>query len=173
VAARLQGSDTAPGIGVDIEEVAALPRTSDFRKDEFYRMNFTSGEIAYCILQPDPYSSFAGLFAAKEAIVKAGGFDRSRSFNGMEIDHTPEGKPQYPGYGISISHAGGMAVAVAATPAGAVSGIAASGVAASANSPAGGPSLKEDQAVKKGTASWISWLALLLSVLALVLVLLH
>lgn len=161
--ARFPTSGPAPGIGVDIEEVAALPRTPDFRKDEFYRMNFTAGEIAYCILQSDPYSSFAGLFAAKEAIVKAGGFDRSRSFNGMEIDHTPEGKPQYTDYGISISHAGGMAVAVAV----------AAGSAASANMPAAGLSLKEGQAANKGTASWISWLALLLSVLALVLVLLH
>ena len=153
--------DLTPGVGVDMEEVSALPRTPDFRKDDFYKMNFTPEEIAYCILQPDPYASFAGLFAAKEAIIKAGVVDRTRSFHLIEIDHSPEGKPQYPDHSISISHAGGMAVAVA------VAG------AASSNIPAAVTHLKDDRAVKTGTVSWISWLALLLSVLAVVLVLLH
>lgn len=159
----LQGIEMAPGVGVDIEEIAALPRASDHRKEEFYKMNFTAVEISYCILQPDPYASFAGLFAAKEAIIKAGGGDRSRSFNLLEIDHTPEGRPLYPGYGISISHAGGMAVAVA---------VATSSVVAELTASAG-PSLNEVPPAKKGSGSWISWLALLISVLALMLVLLH
>ena len=60
-----------PGIGIDIEEISAMPIVNDFREDEFYKMNFTPGEIAYCILQPDQYASFTGLFAAKEAIIKA------------------------------------------------------------------------------------------------------
>ncbi|HVU54288.1 MAG TPA: 4'-phosphopantetheinyl transferase superfamily protein, partial [Puia sp.] len=36
-------------IGVDIEEIAAFPVTHDFRKEEFYKMNFSPSEIAYCI----------------------------------------------------------------------------------------------------------------------------
>lgn len=100
-------------IGIDIEELSSLPRTNDFRKEEFYTMNFTSSEIAYCVLQPDPYASFAGLFSAKEAIVKADGRQRSRSFHTIEITHGPEGEPLYPGFNLSISHAGGVAVAVA------------------------------------------------------------
>ena len=106
---------TLAGIGIDIEEIAALPQTTDFRKEEFYKMNFTPGEMAYCILQPDPYSSFAGLFAAKEAMVKADGANRNKTFNTLEIDHSPEGKPLHPDYSLSISHAGGMALAVAAS----------------------------------------------------------
>jgi len=100
-------------IGIDIEELSSLPRAHDFRKDEFYTMNFTPSEIAYCVLQPDPYASFAGLFSVKEAIIKADGRHRSRSFNSIEITHGPEGEPLYPGFHLSISHAGGVAVAVA------------------------------------------------------------
>jgi len=100
-------------IGIDIEELSSLPRAHDFRKDEFYAMNFTPSEIAYCVLQPDPYASFAGLFSAKEAIIKADGRLRSRSFNSIGITHGSGGEPLYPGFRLSISHAGGVAVAVA------------------------------------------------------------
>ncbi|HEY8970723.1 MAG TPA: 4'-phosphopantetheinyl transferase superfamily protein [Puia sp.] len=106
-------ADNTGSIGIDIEEMSSLPRVHDFRKDEFYTMNFTSSEIAYCVLQPDPYASFAGLFSAKEAIIKADGRLRSRSFNSIGITHGPEGEPLYPGFHLSISHAGGVAVAVA------------------------------------------------------------
>lgn len=101
------------GIGIDVEDLSTLPRTHDFRKDEFYTMNFTASEIAYCILQPDPYASFGGLFCAKEAIVKADGRHRPRSFNTIGITHDPEGRPLYPGFHLSISHAGGVATAAA------------------------------------------------------------
>jgi len=104
---------SAGNIGIDIEELSSLPRAHDFRKDEFYIMNFTPSEIAYCVLQPDPYASFAGLFSVKEAIVKADGRLRSRAFNTIGITHGPEGEPLYPGFHLSISHAGGVAVAVA------------------------------------------------------------
>ncbi|MHA4808324.1 holo-ACP synthase [Flavitalea flava] len=104
---------TGSGIGIDIEQLSAMPETNDFRKEEFYKMNFTSAEIAYCILQPDPYASLTGLFASKEAIVKANGQYRNRAFNSIEIDHLPDGRPVHPGFRLSISHAGGLAVAVA------------------------------------------------------------
>lgn len=150
----------AAAIGIDIEEVAALPRAVDFRKDEFYTMNFTARETAYCILQPDPYASFAGLFAAKEAMVKADASIRDRSFHLLEISHSPEGKPLTPGFSISISHANGMAVAVAA-PTG------------NALFPA--PALTAPQAAPAAVkpVSWLAWMALLLSVAALLIALVH
>jgi phosphopantetheine--protein transferase-like protein len=100
-------------IGIDIEAVSSLPVTNDFRRNEFYTMNFSSSEIAYCSLQPDPYASFAGLFCAKEAIIKAEVQHRSKSFNSICISHGTEGEPLYAGFHLSISHAGGVAVAVA------------------------------------------------------------
>jgi holo-[acyl-carrier protein] synthase len=101
------------GVGIDIEAIASLPETNDFRKTGFYTMNFTPAEISYCILQPDPYASFAGLFAAKEAIVKANGDYRSKTFNDFEIGHSVTGRPTHPGFNLSISHAAGLAVGVA------------------------------------------------------------
>lgn len=100
-------------VGIDIEEVDAMPRANDFREDAFYKMNFSSAEIAYCILQPAPYASFAGLFAAKEAIVKANNLNKSRPFNTIVINHDAEGKPTYPGFHISVSHTNNLAIAVA------------------------------------------------------------
>ena len=158
------GEPKAAGIGIDIEEIAALPPATDFRKEEFYKMNFTPGEIAYCILQPDPYASFAGLFAAKEAMIKADGANRDKRFNMLEIEHSPLGKPLHPDYSISISHAGGMALAVAAF----------AGPSTAASIPQTTTSLQNGPADQKtSSGSWISWLALLLSVMALLIALFH
>lgn len=104
--------------GLDIEQVSALPRTDDFREAEFYNNNFTPAEIAHCILQPDPYASFAGIFAVKEAIVKADNTLRSHSFNEISITYSPEGKPLFQDWAISISHTGDTAAAVAIPPIG-------------------------------------------------------
>lgn len=100
-------------VGIDIEDINAMPQTNDFREDEFYKMNFSQAEIAYCILQPAPYASFAGLFAAKEAIVKANNANRNKPFNTITINHDAQGKPQFPGFQISLSHTENTAVAVA------------------------------------------------------------
>ena len=100
-------------VGIDIEEVDSMPRANDFRESAFYKMNFSSNEIAYCILQPNPYASFAGLFAAKEAIVKANNANRNKPFNTIIINHNTEGKPEYPGFNVSVSHTNTVAVAVA------------------------------------------------------------
>ncbi|HEX9513732.1 MAG TPA: 4'-phosphopantetheinyl transferase superfamily protein [Puia sp.] len=155
---------SAPGIGIDIEEVAGLPRTHDFRKEAFYKMNFTADEIAYCILQPDPYASFTGLFAAKEAIIKADGRYRNKGFNAIEIGHSAEGKPVFPGLDLSISHAGTMAVAVAAPTAGSLAPAQTPGTPAG-RTPAPGRNSR--------LAFWLAGLALALSAIALLLVFTH
>ena len=151
------------GIGIDIEEVASLPRTNDYRKDAFYKMNFAATEIAYCILQPEPYASFAGLFAAKEAIVKADGGFRGRGFHTIVIGHTPEGKPVHPAFHLSISHAGNMAVAVAVPS------------LRSAGDQQGAPAVAQE-ALPRPKSSLVLWLTLLsvvLSVIALIIAFTH
>lgn len=100
-------------VGIDIENISAMPQANDFREDNFYKMNFAPPEIAYCILQPSPYASFAGLFAAKEAIVKADNSYKARTFNTIIIDHLPGGKPAFPGFEISVAHTNDTAIAVA------------------------------------------------------------
>ncbi len=101
-----------------MEEVANMPVVADCREDEFYKMNFTSAEMAYCIIQPDQYASFAGLFAAKEAIVKADNRFKTVPFNQVFIDHLPGGQPVFAGFNISISHVKQLAVAIAIKNAG-------------------------------------------------------
>ena len=100
-------------IGIDVEEISAMPRVNDLREEDFYKMNFSPSEIAYCILRPDPYASLAGLFAAKEAIVKADNQYRSKPFNSIVIDHLPGGSPVHDKFNLSISHTNTTAVAVA------------------------------------------------------------
>ena len=102
-----------PSVGIDAENISSMPVVNDFREDAFYKMNFAPAEMAHCILQPNPYASFAGLFAAKEAIIKADNLYRNKPFNTIIIDHLPEGKPVHPGFQISISHTNETAVAVA------------------------------------------------------------
>ncbi|MDR3717114.1 MAG: 4'-phosphopantetheinyl transferase superfamily protein [Puia sp.] len=159
----LSGDSSFPGIGIDMEEIASLPVAEDFREDPFYTLNFTAQEIAYCILRPDPYASFAGLFAAKEAIVKASALYRERPFNAIPISHSPEGKPAHEGFRLSISHTQQMAVAIA-IPVDAASSVPASSFP---------PDLQQSNGRGGAPSFWILVLSLFLSVLAIVLILMH
>ena len=106
-------SGSLANIGIDVEEISAMPQVNDFREDSFYKMNFTDPEISFCILQPRPLASFAGLFAAKEAIVKANNAYKGIPFNAIAIDHLPAGKPLHKEFELSISHTNEVVVAVA------------------------------------------------------------
>lgn len=59
------GGDIA-GVGVDTELIGSVPTSQIFRE-----RNFTPAEIEYCRAAPDPTASFAGRWAAKEAVFKA------------------------------------------------------------------------------------------------------
>lgn len=90
---------------------------------------FTGGERAHCRSRPDPYASLGGLFAAKEAFVKAvsslGGAP-AYTFPDIEVVHGPAGQPRIRPRGaigrwcaarqltveLSISHTGDLAGAV-------------------------------------------------------------
>jgi phosphopantetheine--protein transferase-like protein len=157
--APAQAPDEPLTVGIDIESIGSLPQVADFRRDEFYKQNFTPQEMAWCILQAAPYESFAGLFAAKEALVKADNTLINRPFNQIAIGRSPEGRPLYPGFTLSIAHSNGTAVAVAARA-----------VAGSINLPVlTGPS----PAPVQKSASAIVWLALALAAAALILSLWH
>lgn len=58
-------------IGVDIEEVANLPDTSNYRQHEFYQTQFSNEEISYCLLKTNPKIHLCGIFCAKEALKKS------------------------------------------------------------------------------------------------------
>ncbi len=101
------------GVGIDIENISAFPECYDFREDEFYKNNFSSEEIAYCVLKKNPIVSFAGLFSAKEAIVKADNNYSGRPFKTIVISHDPAGKAIHADFLISISHTENIAVGIA------------------------------------------------------------
>jgi hypothetical protein len=106
----LQGSK---GLGLEIENIAALPDAEDYALHEYYRANFAPSETAYCIRQPAVKAAFQGLLAAKRAIIKSGA--ASDSLDGprsVEIGFDGDGRPTYPGCLLSISDTGPIAAAV-------------------------------------------------------------
>ncbi len=107
------GSNSDLEIGIDIESISNFPVVNDYREDPFYKTNFTQNEISYCILKPSPIQSFAGLFCIKEAICKTDENFRRIPANQIEIMHTAEGKPEFRGYALSVSHTKDIATAVA------------------------------------------------------------
>ena len=104
---------TFGGVGIDMEDVAALPDAEDYREHPFYRDNFTPREIAYCLMQPDVAASFCGTWAAKEAILKSGRVSGHRShLHDIEITRDNLGRPSFPGCALSISHTKAAAIAI-------------------------------------------------------------
>jgi len=99
--------------GIDIEEVLSIENTDDYANNIFYQENFSKEEIQYCVAKADPRQSFAGLFSAKEAIVKADSTFKKTKFNQINITHNVFNKPIFEGFSISISHSKNYAVAIA------------------------------------------------------------
>lgn len=114
------------GIGVDLAEVARFRKTSS----AFRRRVFTSAELAYARRYRDTAERLAGRFAAKEAAMKAlgTGWAKGVAWREVEVCRGKAGQPvlQLSGaaakrakalgirrWHLSISHAGGVAVAVA------------------------------------------------------------
>ena len=117
VAARAAPTIAAPvmlGLGIDIQAKSKMPAANDYRTDPFYKRNFTDRELAHCIEKADPLESFTGIWAAKEAILKAGAAARSESGEvaNIEVVYEASGAPTHPGCLLSISHEADLAVAV-------------------------------------------------------------
>ena len=131
VSAEATASDDAPAtgapagplaLGVDIQSVSELfpEHISDFKADPQLTGIFTLRELSYAEAKADPYQTLTGLFAAKEAIMKTSPTLMRMAPNAIEVLPDEHGAPVYQNYTLSISHSGGMAVAVAAYPAPAV-----------------------------------------------------
>ena len=106
----LQGSK---GLGLEIENIAALPDAEDYSQHEFFSANFTASEIAYCTKEPKTKAAFQGLLAAKRAIIKSGAANNPpEGYRSIEISFDGEGRPAHPGCLLSISHTEAIAVAI-------------------------------------------------------------
>ena len=99
-------------IGIDIIEVSRIERLAA-RSSRFLTRVFTPSEVEYINSCKNKYQRMAGIFAAKEAAVKAAG----GVISDYEILHSPAGKP-YTTRGkekieLSISHEQNYAIAMA------------------------------------------------------------
>ncbi len=111
--------------GVDIEAVAALPETGDYREHEFYRSHFSPAEMAYCILQQNPRMHFAARWCAKEALYKAEPALRAAPLSALEVVRAADGAVSFRNLGaggaplphaLSLSHTESHAVALVVGP---------------------------------------------------------
>ena len=118
------------GHGIDLVEVAALRRWIEDPRDPLIPRCFTDDELAEIGSGPDRIERLAGRFAAKEAVLKAlgTGFGDGVAFKDVVVRRKPGGPPEVvlsggaalaaqvrgvTGWRLSISHAGGMAIASA------------------------------------------------------------
>ncbi len=107
------GFDGATGLGLEIENIAALPDAEDYSLHEFYQAHFTPSEIAHCIKQSAIKAAFQGVLAAKRAIIKSGAAKNPpEGPRSVEISFDDEGRPTHPNCLLSISHTDTIAAAI-------------------------------------------------------------
>lgn len=95
-------------IGTDIVLISRIEKSLE--RESFKNWVFTQGEIDHC----KKSESFAGIFAAKEAYLKARGTGIDCKLNTIEICYDENGKPSIAGVeksDVSISHDGDYAIA--------------------------------------------------------------
>ena len=82
------------GTGIDLVEVDRI-RESIEKNERFKHLVFSAEEIQYCEKQANPYQSYAGRFAAKEALFKAlgTGWRGNLAFNEVSVVNDHWGKP--------------------------------------------------------------------------------
>lgn len=111
------------GVGIDLCDISRMEQA--LQNDRFLTRFFTPDEAAYIRSRGLAASqSMAGIFAAKEAFLKAIGTGLSLPMKDIEVCHTPRGQPVYRLSGkaleavdggevlLSITHEGLMAAAV-------------------------------------------------------------
>ena len=77
------------GLGVDICEIARMERALA-RHPTLRERVFTPEEIAYCDSKARPAESYAGRFAAREAVIKALGGYRGKRWQDISVDAPSE-----------------------------------------------------------------------------------
>ena len=80
-------------IGIDITEIQRFRGHTQLEHPRFYKRVFDEYEINYCNNHSDPYPHFAGIFAAKEAVLKAVSKFIPLSFSRISIHHDEKGRP--------------------------------------------------------------------------------
>ena len=100
-------------IGIDL---VAIQRFRNLKKSDYAKWEhvFTSKEWEYAFRDTHTSEHFAGIFAAKEAAMKASGRVGIAHIKTFEVTHTVKGAPvlNRKGWHVSISHDQAYAVAV-------------------------------------------------------------
>jgi holo-[acyl-carrier protein] synthase len=83
------------GTGVDVVELPRIRAAIERHGQRFLRKTYTPAEVAYCQAKRDCWASFAGRWAAKEAVFKAYGHGWQGVWwlNQIEVVKEPSGKP--------------------------------------------------------------------------------
>jgi holo-[acyl-carrier protein] synthase len=81
------------GLGVDICEIARMERAIA-RHPSLRERVFTAEERAYCETKARPAESYAGRFAAREAVIKALGGYRGKRWQDIHVERAPSGAPR-------------------------------------------------------------------------------
>jgi holo-[acyl-carrier protein] synthase len=80
------------GLGVDICEIARMERALA-RHPTMRERVFTAEERTYCDAKARPAESYAGRFAAREAVIKALGGYRGKRWQDISVTRSPSGAP--------------------------------------------------------------------------------
>ena len=107
------------GLGIDIIEISRFIPFKKSRKDLFLLDNYSPAELDYCFSFQDPAPHLAGIFAAKEAVVKCWVKEKI-TLSAVEIKKEPSGRPvvwinhrRQKLILVSISHSNKIALAIA------------------------------------------------------------
>jgi holo-[acyl-carrier protein] synthase len=80
------------GLGVDICEIERMDRALA-RHPRMRERVFTAEERTYCDSKARPAESYAGRFAAREAVIKALGGYRAKRWQDISVTRAPSGAP--------------------------------------------------------------------------------
>ena len=84
------------GIGIDIVRIDRIRAIAERWQARFLDRLYTEPERRYCLARPAPYASFAGRFAAKEAVLKAlgTGWSEGISWQDIQVLNDRTGRPR-------------------------------------------------------------------------------
>ena len=94
------------GIGIDRIEIDRVRTAWRRHGERFHRRVYTDDEWCYCLSRPDPASSLAARFAAKEATMKAmgRGWEGGIRFRQIEITRNSAGAPGVRFHGAALDY---------------------------------------------------------------------
>lgn len=78
-------------VGSDIIEVERFEEKPLEKNEKFYNSIFSKSELLHCKKYANPYSHLAGVFAAKESIIKC--IDKPVPLHDIKIKWSKNGKP--------------------------------------------------------------------------------